>query len=982
MKRVWWIGLQVAMVFWLMLAEAHAVVVPDVITVGAVSGQQGATIEVPVYVNDLSGTPLGMDQPAGSKIQGLSFKVTYSPTAAVSAIAFSRAGIAASLTPLFEYSLSSGNTISYVASFGEISNQIPFTLDSPGPGDQVARLTVTISPGASPDSIIALVLDPSVTELDNQGGTNSEDTTQGNLSLVNGSITVLPAPWRTITVSAGANGAISPSGTVSVALNSDQRFVITPAAGYHVADVLVDGVSVGSVSRYTFLKVIADHTISATFGERSLWFVDNHIAASGSGTSWASAFKTVQEAVDAAKAGDEIWVKASHFLLTAPVTINKAMSIYGGFAGTESQRETRNWYAYPTSLDGQEKGQCLYLGADATSVTLDGFVITKCHGSLGGGMFSEAAAAFVANCKFEANQADSGGAVYELDAGVKFSNCSFWGNTANLGGAIFSHGSTVSLVNCSLSGNSASLGGGGISNGGNGTLVIVNSILWGDKHGESADEIDSTGGNVTVTYSDIQGGHAGTGNIDIDPKFVDAASGNLRLKMASPCIDKGTDSGVSLASKDLDDNTRTAHGPCDDLPVVDMGAYEYQTSVTVAALLSPSGTIITNIPTYTWNAVYNSAWYYLYVADAAGTTIMQWYSAEQAGCSSGSGTCSVGPQTALGKGSATWWVQTWNPGGSGPWSSGMAFSVAPAQPGQVSLISPSGITDTNTPTYKWNADPNATWYYLFVTDTSGVKILQWCTAEQAGCSIGTGTCSLTPQIAVAAGSATWWIQAWSPGGVGSWSTSKTFIAPTPVPPGKVGLISPAGTIDTNLPTYKWNADPRATWYYLWVGDSTGTKIIQWYSAAQAGCPSGGGTCSLTPEIPLAQGSATWWILTWSPNGSGEWSTGVEFIVPTPVPPGKVALSSPSGTIHTCTPTYTWDSDIHATWYYLWVSDSTGAKVQKWVNASEASCPSGGGNCSVTPEVALAQGSAEGWIMTWSPNGSGPWSSGTKFIVNE
>ena len=111
-----------------------------------------------------------MDQAAGNKIQGVTFKVTYSPAAAVSTIDFSRAGITSSLTPLFESTTSSGNTISYIAAFDETSNQIPFTLDSPSPGNQVAKLTVTISSGASPESVIALVLDPSVTYLVNQGG--------------------------------------------------------------------------------------------------------------------------------------------------------------------------------------------------------------------------------------------------------------------------------------------------------------------------------------------------------------------------------------------------------------------------------------------------------------------------------------------------------------------------------------------------------------------------------------------------------------------------------------------------------------------------------------------------------------------------------------------------------------------------------------------------------------------------------------------
>lgn len=69
----------------------------------------------------------------------------------------------------------------------------------------------------------------------------------------------------TITASAGAGGSISPSGTVSVNQGADILFTITPNAGYHVADVLVDSVSQGAVTSYTFTNVINSHTISASF---------------------------------------------------------------------------------------------------------------------------------------------------------------------------------------------------------------------------------------------------------------------------------------------------------------------------------------------------------------------------------------------------------------------------------------------------------------------------------------------------------------------------------------------------------------------------------------------------------------------------------------------------------------------------------------------------------------------------------------------
>ncbi len=69
----------------------------------------------------------------------------------------------------------------------------------------------------------------------------------------------------TITASAGAGGAISPNGAVGVVCSNDQAFTVTPSTGYSIADVLVDGVSVGAVASYTFSNVTANHTIAASF---------------------------------------------------------------------------------------------------------------------------------------------------------------------------------------------------------------------------------------------------------------------------------------------------------------------------------------------------------------------------------------------------------------------------------------------------------------------------------------------------------------------------------------------------------------------------------------------------------------------------------------------------------------------------------------------------------------------------------------------
>lgn len=95
-----------------------------------------------------------------------------------------------------------------------------------------------------------------------------------------------------------------------------------------------------------------------------------------------------------------------------------------------------------------------------------------------------------------------------------------------------------------------------------------------------------------------------------------------------------------------------------------------------ATLVSPTGNIATNQPTYTWNAVSNASWYYLFVGHAtAGTQIAQFFSAAEAGCPGGTGQCSVTPNVTLPSGHNGWFIRTWNPVGFGPWSTGLDFNV-------------------------------------------------------------------------------------------------------------------------------------------------------------------------------------------------------------------------------------------------------------------------------------------------------------------
>jgi hypothetical protein len=248
----------IAVVATLLLTAAAAA--QDVVTVGTVSAD-GPTVDVPVYVRDAAGTPLGVDQPAGQKIQSLSIKVVYSPAAAVSSVTFSRAGITAGLSPTFETTPATSGSIALITSFPESSSPIPFTLNAGLPGDQVAHLVFTLSSSATPGTPITLTLDSSTTQLSNQGGTTSETTSNG-LVLTNGAIQI-PVPTLTLTppsetVTAGGSGVLTADASqrlvasTTVTLTSSNPAIATVpasvsiAAGSHSASFSVSAVAPGS----------------------------------------------------------------------------------------------------------------------------------------------------------------------------------------------------------------------------------------------------------------------------------------------------------------------------------------------------------------------------------------------------------------------------------------------------------------------------------------------------------------------------------------------------------------------------------------------------------------------------------------------------------------------------------------------------------------------------------------------------------------
>lgn len=123
--------------------------------------------------------------------------------------------------------------------------------------------TFTITPNEGYEVADVLVDGSSVGPV----STYTFENVTGNHSI---SVTFKPkVVTHTITATAGSNGSITPSGAVTVTDGADQTFTITPNKGYQIANVLVDGKSVGAVSSYTFKNVTADHTIYATFVKES-----------------------------------------------------------------------------------------------------------------------------------------------------------------------------------------------------------------------------------------------------------------------------------------------------------------------------------------------------------------------------------------------------------------------------------------------------------------------------------------------------------------------------------------------------------------------------------------------------------------------------------------------------------------------------------------------------------------------------------------
>ncbi len=217
-------------------------------------------------------------------------------------------------------------------------------------------------------------------------------------------------------------------------------------------------------------------------------------AAKPDGASWASAFRDLQDGIDAAaeRAGS-VWLAAGIYTPKgdgrhASFRLKPGVAVYGGFAGSETALEARDWAKNRSVLSGDIGARVLaadnsyHVVIGANGARLDGVTVTAGNASgsgyngKGGGLvnyadytqkapFAPPVTGFdmtLANCVFDGNSAQEGGALYSYDrAKMTITNCRFTNNAAAFGGAIVDRVGVVTTMNeVTFDGNRARWSGG------------------------------------------------------------------------------------------------------------------------------------------------------------------------------------------------------------------------------------------------------------------------------------------------------------------------------------------------------------------------------------------------------------------------------------------------------------------------------------------------------------------------------------------
>ncbi len=247
-----------------------------------------------------------------------------------------------------------------------------------------------------------------------------------------------------------------------------------------------------------------------------IFYVTTTGNAADPGDSWGTA-TTLQNALTLAGDGDEIWVAAGVYKpttdpldLNATFNLKDGVSLYGGFAATETLRAERNWTVNLTVLSGDIddndtntdgnfiaesaddiQGDNSYHVVSGSGVVLggliDGFIITAGQANAaaapdnaGAGIINNGGNPTLTNLLVQGNKSTStGGGMYNINASPVLSNVSFIGNSAVYGGGLFNVKGNPTLTYVYFESNSVSEEGGGMSTD-DGTAVLTNVSFQGN----------------------------------------------------------------------------------------------------------------------------------------------------------------------------------------------------------------------------------------------------------------------------------------------------------------------------------------------------------------------------------------------------------------------------------------------------------------------------------------------------------------------
>jgi hypothetical protein len=137
----------------------------------------------------------------------------------------------------------------------------------------------------------------------------------------------------------------------------------------------------------------------------------------------------------------------------------------------------------------------------------------------------------------------NGAGIYCNNSSLNLNEVIIVDNYADTGGGISCYNSNLNITNLTISNNYSTMGTGGGIACDNSNINFVNSILWNN----SPQEIYIEAGSVTAIYSDIQGGWEGEGNINTNPLFCNAYSGDYTLAEDSPCVGTG-ENGANMGA--------------------------------------------------------------------------------------------------------------------------------------------------------------------------------------------------------------------------------------------------------------------------------------------------------------------------------------------------------------------------------------------------------------------------------------------------